>query len=403
MKYPNTSALIVRQTALSLTSTGLQTFRRFVIPEAEKAHIVEYYGGSSEKPAQYRYPVNGSTIFMGGMDKPDKIMSSEYDLIYVQEATELSITAWEQLTTRLGRATAMPYAQLLADCNPNSPKHWLRERCNSGSTVIFMSRHQDNPLLYNSDGTMTERGKIYIQEKLEKLTGVRRKRLLHGLWVAAEGTVYEEQWDEAVHVIDRFEIPDSWSRIWSVDFGFVHPFVLQCWAIDPEGTMYLYREIVHTRRTVLDHAKTIMGIVAPGSTWDSDGRLENQGEWIEPRPDWVVTDHDAEGRETLERAIGFGVTPADKRVETGVDTVQERIKRGALYALRDSVVERDPRMVDLFAPIGWPEEILSYVWNTGGGRLQQREPLKDKDDCMDAGRYAVMSIDGGGSPGIRWF
>jgi phage terminase large subunit len=390
----------VRQTAVSLTSTGLQTFRRFVIPEAEKAHIVEYYGGSSEKPAQYRY-TNGSTIFMGGMDNPDKIMSSEYDMIYVQEATELNITGWEQLTTRLGRATAMPYAQLIADCNPSAPNHWLKERCNTGSTLLIPSRHQDNPLLYSADGTLTERGEIYIS-KLDKLTGVRLKRLRHGLWVAAEGTVFEEQWDEAVHVVDRFAIPEDWRRIWSVDFGFVHPFVLQCWAISPDGVMYLYREIVYTRRTVLDHAKTIMSIVAPGSTWDSDGRLEDQGEWIEPRPDWVVTDHDAEGRETLERAIGFGVTPADKHVQTGIDTVQERIKRGALYVLRDSVVERDPRMVELFAPIGWCEEILSYVWNTGGGRLQQQEPLKDKDDCMDAGRYAVMSVDGGGSPGIRW-
>jgi hypothetical protein len=38
---------------------------------------------------------------IGGMDKPTKIMSSEYDFIYVQEAIELTETDWENLTTRL--------------------------------------------------------------------------------------------------------------------------------------------------------------------------------------------------------------------------------------------------------------------------------------------------------------
>jgi hypothetical protein len=34
----------------------------------------------------YRYP-NGSEIVVGGLDKPSKVMSTEYDLIYVNEAT----------------------------------------------------------------------------------------------------------------------------------------------------------------------------------------------------------------------------------------------------------------------------------------------------------------------------
>ncbi|MGV1006780.1 MAG: terminase, partial [Candidatus Nanopelagicales bacterium] len=35
LRYPGASALLVRQTAVSLTSTGLDTWRRFVIPEAD--------------------------------------------------------------------------------------------------------------------------------------------------------------------------------------------------------------------------------------------------------------------------------------------------------------------------------------------------------------------------------
>ena len=48
----------------------------------------------------------------GGLDKVSKIMSAEYDVIYVQEATELLEDEWEHLTTRLRRA-AMPYQQII--------------------------------------------------------------------------------------------------------------------------------------------------------------------------------------------------------------------------------------------------------------------------------------------------
>ena len=36
----------------------------------------------------YHYP-NGSEVVVGGLDKPSKVMSTEYDLVYVQEAIEL--------------------------------------------------------------------------------------------------------------------------------------------------------------------------------------------------------------------------------------------------------------------------------------------------------------------------
>jgi predicted transcriptional regulator len=40
-----------------------------------------------------------------------------------------------------------------------------------------------------------------------------------------------------------------------VDFGYTNPFVMQWWAEDPDGRLYLYREIYRTRRLVEDHAK----------------------------------------------------------------------------------------------------------------------------------------------------
>src|SRR3546814_17004871 len=65
------------------------------------------------------------------------------------------------------------------------------------------------------------------------LTGVQRQRLLDGRWVAAEGIIWPE-FDPAVHLVDRFDIPDDWTRYWTVDFGYIHTFVAQWWAVDPD-------------------------------------------------------------------------------------------------------------------------------------------------------------------------
>ena len=84
MKHPGMRGLIVRKTLASLGSTTLVTWRSYVIKQALLTGEVEFYGGSQEEPPQYRYR-NGSVIVIGGMDKPTKIMSSEYDVAYVGE------------------------------------------------------------------------------------------------------------------------------------------------------------------------------------------------------------------------------------------------------------------------------------------------------------------------------
>lgn len=200
---PGMTALIVRKTLVSLGSTALKTFREIVAKEALDAGLVEFYGGSPEKPPQYRYD-NGSSIVIGGMDKPSKVMSSEYDLVYVQEAIELTITDWEALTSRL-RNWRVSFQQIIADTNPAMPTHWLKARCDSGSTVMLESRHEENPQLFDDDGNITDRGTEYM-DRLDRLTGVRYLRLRRGLWVAAEGLVYET-WDPAIHLVDQFRHP----------------------------------------------------------------------------------------------------------------------------------------------------------------------------------------------------
>jgi PBSX family phage terminase large subunit len=387
---PGARGLIVRKTLVSLGSTGLVTWREKVAAESIAAGHVRWFGGSQQEAAAYRYS-NGSTVVVGGLDKPQKVMSSEYDVIFVQEAIELTVDDWEALTTRL-RNGRISFQQLLADCNPSTPTHWLKQRADRGDTLMLHSRHEDNPVLFREDGTLTEVGADYIG-KLDRLTGVRHARLRHGKWVAAEGLIYEA-WDPAVHLVDRFKIPDEWSRWWSIDFGFTNPTVIQCWAEDPDGRLYLYREIYRTRTLVEDHAKHILRLVAPG------------GRWVEPRPRAVICDHDAEDRATLERHLGLSTKAASKTVSDGIQAVQARLRpagdgKPRLFVLRDSLVERDPELEDAKRPTCTAEEIVGYVWDQSPGKPPKETPVKENDHGMDALRYMVAQRDLGAMPRIR--
>lgn len=387
---PGMRGLICRKTAATLSSTALVTWRRFVCHEALLKGDVTYYGGSTQEPAAYRYS-NGSVISIGGLDRISKIMSSEYDVVYVQEATELTEDDWEALTTRL-RNWVVSFQQLIGDCNPAQPTHWIKLRCDTGRTTMLESQHEDNPILFNKDGSLTERGEDYLS-KLDKLSGVRHARLRLGKWAAVEGVIYEE-FEQDVHVIpaiptageplDRAGVPISWRRYWSVDFGYVNPFVLQCWAEDGDGRLYLYRELYHTHKTVDVHAKDIMAIVAPG------------GKWREPKPSVVVCDHDAEGRAVLERELGMSTQPAHKSVLEGIEACQVRLRdpgdgRRRLYFVRNAIVKKDPELTGAGRPASTIEEIPGYVWATNG----KDAPVKNDDHGCDAMRYIVAERDFG--------
>lgn len=378
----NMRALMVRKTHVSLTNTGLVTFQEHVAQDDLEAGVLRWYGGSASRPPAFIYD-NGSTINVGGMDKPMKVMSSEYDVAYVQEATELTLEDWEMLSSRL-RNGRVSFQQIIADCNPDSPTHWLKKRCDEGSTTLLHSLHEDNPVLFNLDGTMTDKGKAYMT-RLDALTGVRKQRLRYGKWVAAEGIIYED-FDQQVHVIDPFDIPEDWERVWTVDFGYTNPSVLQCWALDHDGRGYLYREFYRTQQTVVELAAKVLSVVAPDGTW------------IEPKPVRIVCDHDAGERAQLHTALNIPNKAAIKDVKPGIEAVMQRMLiqgdgKPRLYLVRNSLVERDESLVSVGRPTCTIEEIAGYVWDNTPGKVPKEAPVKENDHGMDAMRYFVADQD----------
>lgn len=215
--HPGARLLIMRKHAVTLGSTCLATLRDKVLTPYDQ---VKFFGGNDERPAAYEYR-NGSSIVVAGMDDPGKTLSSEYDKIFVNEATELTLEDWETLKRPLRKRTPGVTQQLIGDCNPSHDKHWLLIRCLEGRTRRIKTYLRDNPEYYTTEGELTEAGADYLHNQLEGMTGSRRQRLLLGEWVGMENAIYDTL-DANTHLI-----PCPKDQRWvtgaiGIDYGTVH-------------------------------------------------------------------------------------------------------------------------------------------------------------------------------------
>ena len=375
-KYPGATGLMLRK-AREYTGKSIVPFLKQTVIGKDptvKKHKSESY---------FQYP-NGSVLFWGGMkdDSQREALRSigqdgALDFVWIEEANAFTRKDFDELLARM-RGKAASWRQIVLTTNPDTPAHWIYTDLilkRPAKTAAYFSSAKDNP--HNPPEYL---------EILEMLTGTLKQRLADGLWVQAEGAVYDE-FDTATHVIDPIKIPRTWRRIRVVDFGFANPFVCQWWAIDPEGRMYLYREIYQTNRLVEDLAKEIIRL--------------SEGEDIEV----TVADHDAEDRATLARH-GVPTLPAKKELSVGIQKVKARLakdphdlkQRPRLFVIRGALVEEDPSLTKAKKPASTEAEFTGYAWpKSQDGKPVKEVPVKINDHGMDAMRYAVMYVDEGGS------
>lgn len=381
-KYPGARGFMGRKYRSSMNETCMHVMKHEVLQQDADGSCAEGVKWR-ERDQKWIYP-NGSEIIVGGMDDAQKLMSSMYDWIYFNEAIEIKLAEWETAKSRL-RNFKVPYQQMLGDTNPGPPSHWIKKRSEDGKLALLPTFHKDNPVYWDAvKKEWTEKGRQYVEENLNQgLTGLRHKRLYSGLWVAAEGQVYD-MWDPSIHVVERFKPPVTWPRYWVFDFGFIDPFVWQEWVEDPDsGDLYLYRELYHTHLLVEDAAAIIKQV--------RDGLP----------PMALICDHDAEDRATLEKHLGMLTLPAFKSISPGINAVQIRLNPSKLhnkprmYIMGDANIKHDPFLVERHKPTCTEEEFESYVWDTG--KITQdkyKDAPVDKDNHgMDCVRYATAFVD----------
>lgn len=391
--HPNSQALMVRRTYKSIKSSAVVTYEKKIltVPPDHPKSPISCYGG--ESPEHYSYP-NGSRLHVGGMDNADKFLSAEFDFIYVNQAEEIGLDDWEKLLGRAtGRAGNAPYTQIMGDCNPGPPTHWIKQR---ESLRIFQSRHEDNPTLFDHvTGKWTEQGQRTLAI-LDSLTGTRYKRGRLGLWVQAEGAVYEG-FDTSTHVLSWQELENlgillpgtkTLDRkkvkrvIAGVDWGFTNPGVIQIWAVDGDGRMYLVHEVYQTKKLIgwwVDEAKKLRD---------------------EYKVELFICDPAEPSNIQEFRNAGLFALEANNDITAGIQKVATRLKiagdgQARLYVARGALRDADPILLNAKKPTCLLDEMPAYEWPTGAdGKPVKEVPLDVNNHAADACRYATAYADG---------
>lgn len=385
--YPKAQGAIIRKVGADLWSSVIPDFEGKVLKmvDGKSPYGVTKYGG--EKPEFYKYP-NGSKIWVCGLDHPGKVLSAQRDFVYTNQTEEFDLRDWQTISTRTtGRAGVIKPGRLIGDCNPGPSTHWIISLNETGTVKLIKSNHKDNPTLFDPEtGAITEQGKRSMAN-LDALTGVLYKRLRLGLWVAAEGVVYEE-FDPTVHVIDQ-PFATIQYHIAGVDWGLSNPGVIQVWGVDGDGRMYRVHEVYQTGKLV--------AASNPEDAWwiITAKELRDRYNITVFVPDPSRPDH----IEAFEKA-GLLCEPGFNSIEIGIQNVQSRLKiqpdgwpRIAL--LKGSRPVKDPKLVDRHLPTCLEEEIEVYARPKDSAiRGSSELPIPKHNHACDTLRYSAGHVDG---------
>jgi hypothetical protein len=373
LTYPNMQGSIIRKVRADMAGTVLQTFGR-VIKTAVDAGVVKPYGGT--KPDLYKYK-NGSEVWVVGLDRPGAVLSAERDRAYFCQMEQIPLGAYEYVVSRCtGRAGNTPFGRVIGDSNPDIPNHWIQQRAQSGVLKLFRTTHKDNPTLWDGND-WTERGKRTI-EILNRLTGIRRKRLLEGIWCGSEGLVYEGFHDGLV--IDSFPLSDDWKRYIAIDWGFRDPMVIQWWANKGEKSI-MYREIYKTGLSIETAAIT--------------ARKLTGNEKVE----WGVCDHDPQNLMTFKKHWPeINIYAAQKgrgSVTRGIhEFVEPAIAANSIQFFRDALNQKDVVLATRHEPISTIEEFGAYSYpEDRDGYTRKEEPIDAYNHGMDCIRYYLTALE----------
>ena len=419
VKYPGNRGLIVRKAFADVRSSTInQTLLEEVIPDShivehnKGEHVIEHLTGQTDRSgdpvtSEIHYHGLDSGRKTGQDDLPRKIGSMEFGWIFVDEGTELRLGEWNQLLGRLrfngrrqnGQWFSVPKQQIFTATNPAGPTHWMYDlfygEDGEGETSLYEMTLTENPGV----------DEAYVNRLRNNLSGIYKERYFEGKWVGSEGQIYEE-YDPTKHLVHPDDLPGDWTlnresefgstgekayfvdppsswRIYrAIDFGYTNPFVCQWWARSPDDTLIMFREIYRSQTRYEEQAKDIQRLT--GDDW---------------RVMKSFADHDAEGRETLNRE-GVNTVNADKNVGDGIQAVKKRMApddRGMadIYFMEGARVHQpDPELIldnstNVYKTV---DEIPGYSWD---GDSDDDEPVKEDDHGMDAMRYLVYSLDGG--------
>jgi len=299
---------------------------------------------------------NGSEIWIGGLgdrEQADKILGHEYCTVYFNEISQLSYAAVTTAYSRLAMRIQGCRNLFFYDCNPGSPLHWAYKifvlKCQFLSSEPLEKPELYASMLLNPEDNIDNLPDDYISDILDTLPEKQKARFKNGLWVKAEGVVYDK-FDESM-ILKAADLPERFDRYaGGQDFGLNITFVKIAWLGD---TIYVLG----------DHGAYNMTTKSFNAELAARGLLETPDEMGLP----VYCD--PAGGERIQEITG-GVK-ANNSVDSGIDYISAKIERGQFFVSEKCT------------------GVLSEIWDYC--RDEAGQIVKVNDHFLDALRYAVFS------------
>lgn len=248
LKHPGITIMVIRRTHAELMANHVR-------PLKELLKI-----GTADCPIKYNdtrkevlFP-NGSMILFGycaSENDVDRYQGTEVDILFIDEATQLSEYQIKKLTACVRGVNSFP-KRIYYTCNPGGKGHAYIKRIFIDRDFIGDERPEDYSFIQSKvydNVALMDADPEYVHQ-LESLPEALRKAWLEGDWDAFVGQVFSEwrnnpdgyktrQW---THVIDDFPLDDSMKIFRGFDFGYSKPFAVVWIAIDHYGRAFLFKE-----------------------------------------------------------------------------------------------------------------------------------------------------------------
>lgn len=260
---PNYRAIIFRKTYPQCRELIIKSLRIYkaAFPDAE-------YNGSEHF---WRFP-SGAKIYFGSMPNSTSYLAYQglsYSYIAFDELTHFTQEEYEYMISRNRADGEGLRVYMRATANPGGIGHgWVKERFITASKPGVPYKVTSEVSDRDGNKIKVERTRVFIPSSvfdndellkndpgylanLALLPEAQKQALLYGDWNSYEGQVFTEWRDnpdgyasrQFTHVIEPFDIPSSWRRYRTFDFGYSKPFAVQWWAVDHDGRAYLYRQL----------------------------------------------------------------------------------------------------------------------------------------------------------------
>lgn len=243
------------------------------------------------------------------------------------------------------------------NCNPDSPEHWFYKE--------WIQKHKEKNALYLH---FTMKDNNSLSEKVKKryenmYSGVFYDRFIRGLWVVAEGLVYDFFQSKKETIIKTVDMNDYNEFYVSIDYGTINPCSMGLWGVNSEGAARIRESYFDSRkegrqRTDEEHYQTLVELVEDLSI----ARV-------------VVDPSAASFIECIRRHGEFRVKPAINSVIDGIRITSSLLNAG--------MIRIDPSCKDCIREFGL------YRWDE---KKTADTVLKENDHAMDEVRYFCNTV-----------